>query len=157
MILTLNLTATLRAAALALTFTLGGCSTEPSVPQPTNGSITAQIDGGGFTATTVAATYFNGIMGLAGTDSQGRTIGIGGQVLGPGTFTVGVTSPANFSVTIGSASWQAAITLGSGTLTVTSISAAGAKGTFQFTAAPLPNTTATGNKVVTTGAFDVKF
>ncbi len=141
----------------ALALTLVGCGTETTAPQPTNGSITAQIDGGSFSATTVAATYTNGIMGLGGTDSQGRGIGIGGQVPGPGTYTVGVTGTANFSVTIGSAVWQAAITLGSGTLTVTSISAAGAKGTFQFTAGPVPNSTATGNKVVTAGTFDVKF
>jgi len=140
-------------AALALS----GCGSDPTAPPLTNGSITAQIDGGSFTATTIAATYQSGIMGLAGTDAQGRSIGIGAQIPGPGTYTVGVTSPANFSVTIGSAAWQAAITLGSGSVTVTSISAAGAKGTFQFTAAPLPNTTATGTKAVTAGTFDVKF
>ena len=136
---------------------LHGCGSNPTGPQLTNGSITAQIDGGSFTATTIAATYTSGIMGIAGTDAQGRTIGLGGQVPGPGTYTVGVTSPANFSVTIGSAGWQAAITLGSGSLTVTSISAAGAKGTFQFTAGPVSGTTASGTKVVTAGAFDVKF
>ncbi len=142
-------------AAVALA--LSGCGAAPTAPQLANGSITAQIDGGSFTATSIAATYTSGIMGLAGTDAQGRTIGIGGQIPGPGTYTVGVTSPANFSVTIGGAGWQAAITLGSGSLTVTSISATGAKGTFQFTAGSVPGTTATGTRVVTAGAFDVKF
>jgi hypothetical protein len=136
---------------------LAGCGNSPTAPVPTNGSITATVDGSSFSAVTVAATYTGGIMGLGGTDSQGRTLGIGGQIPGPGTYTIGPTSPANFALTIGSASWQAAITLGSGTLTVTSISAAGAKGTFQFTAGPVPGTTASGNKVVTQGAFDVKF
>ena len=146
-----------QAAALALTVALAGCGSQPTAPQPTNGSITATIDGGSFTAATVAATYTGGILGIGGTDSQGRTIGIGGQIPGPGTYAVGATSPANFSVTIASAGWQAAITLGSGSLTVTSISAGGAKGTFQFTAAPVPRTTASGTKVVTAGAFDVRF
>ena len=145
------------AGAVALVLAMGGCSTQPTAPQPTNGSMTARIDGTNFTATAIAATYTNGILGLGGTDSQGRTIGIGGQVPGPGTFTVGVTSPANFSVTIAGAGWQAAISLGSGSFTVTSISAAGAKGTFQFTAGPVPGTAATGNKVVTAGGFDVQF
>lgn len=143
--------------AASVTLALSGCGSNPTAAQPTNGSITAQVDGGSFTGTTIAATYISGILGMAGTDAQGRTIGIGGQVPGPGTYTVGVTSPANFSLTIGSAGWQAAILLGSGSLTVTSISAAGAKGTFQFTGGPVPGTAATGTKVVTPGAFDVKF
>lgn len=141
----------------ALVLALHGCGSDPTAPQLTNGSITAQIDGGSFSATTIVAAYTSGIMSIAGTDGQGRTIGIAGQIPGPGTYPVGVTSPANFSVNIASAAWQAAITLGSGSVTVSSISAAGAKGTFQFTAAPLSGTTATGTKVVTAGAFDVKF
>lgn len=143
--------------AVAAVGLLVGCGSSPTAPAPTNGAITATVDGGSFSAVTVAGTYTGGIMGLGGTDSQGRTIGIGGQIPGPGTYPIGPTSPANFSLTIGTASWQAAITLGSGSLTVTSISAAGAKGTFQFTAGPVPGTTASGNKVVTQGAFDVKF
>ncbi len=146
-----------RAGAAGLTMALCGCGTNSNLLQPTNGSMTAKIDGTSFSAAAVSATYTSGILGLGGTDSQGRTIGIGGQVPGPGTYPVGVTSPANFSVTIGGAGWQAAITLGSGSFTVTSISATGAKGTFQFTAGPVPGTAATGNKVVTAGAFDVTF
>lgn len=119
--------------------------------------MTATIDGGSFSAVAIAAAYSGGIMGLGGTDSQGRTIGIGGQITAPGTYPIGPTSSANFSLTIGSASWQAAITVGSGTLTVTSISATGAKGTFQFVAGPVPGTTSSGNRNVTQGAFDVTF
>lgn len=147
----------IRAGAAGLTLALCGCGTSSNVLQPTNGSMTATIDGSSFSANSIAATYLSGILAVGGTDSQGRGIGIAAQVPGPGTFTVGVTSPANFSVTIGAAGWQAAITLGSGSVTVTSISATGAKGTFQFTAGPVPGTAATGNKVVTAGAFDVTF
>jgi len=136
-----------------------GCSSDdPVSPRLANGSLTARIDGSSFIATVaIAATYSGGIFAIAGTDAQGRTIGLGSQVLGPGTFTVGAASPTNFSVSTGAASWQAAVTVGSGTLTVTSISAVGAEGTFQFTAGPLAGTGATANKVVTQGVFDVTF
>lgn len=146
-------------AGLMLAAMLGGCSSgDPASPQLANGTVTARIDGSGFSATVaIAATYSGGIFAVAGTDAQGRTIGFGSQVLAPGTFTVGAANPTNFSVSAGASSWQAAVTLGSGTLTVTSISAVGAEGTFQFTAGPLAGTGATGNKVVTQGVFDVTF
>ncbi len=145
-------------AGLVLAATMAGCGSDPAGPGLANGSMSAKIDGSNFNASVaIAATYSGGILAIAGTDGQGRTIGLGGQVAAPGTFTVGATNPTNFSVTTGSAGWQAAITTGSGSFTVTSISATGAKGTFQFTAGPLAGTGATGNKVVTEGAFDVTF
>lgn len=145
-------------AGLMLTAMMVGCGSDPVGPGLANGSLSARIDGSSFNAdVAIAATYSGGILALAGTDAQGRTVGLGGQVTAPGTFTVGPTNPTNFSVVIGAAGWQSAITLGSGSLTVTSISATGAKGTFQFTAGPLAGTGATGNKVVTEGAFDVTF
>lgn len=137
---------------------IAGCGSDPAGPGLDNGSMSARIDGSAFNASVaIVATYSSGILAIAGTDGQGRTIGLGSQVTAPGTYTVSAANPTNFSVTTGSAGWQAAINLGSGTLTVTSISATGAKGTFQFTAGPLAGTGATGNKVVTEGAFDVTF
>lgn len=146
-------------AGLMLAAMAVGCSSDDPVGPPlANGSLRARIDGSSFSATVaLAATYSGGILAIAGTDAQGRTIGLGSQVLGPGTFTVGAADPTNFSVSTGVASWQAVVTAGSGTLTVTSISAAGAEGRFQFTAAPLPGTGAMGNKGVTQGVFDVTF
>lgn len=145
-------------AGLALAAVMVGCGSDPAGPGLANGSFSAKIDGSAFRATVaIAATYSGGVLAVAGSDGQGRTIGFAGQVAAPGTFTVGPTSPTNFSLVTGSAGWQAAITLGSGSLTVTSISATGAKGTFQFTAGPLAGTGATGNKVVTEGEFDVTF
>lgn len=145
-------------AGLILAAMLVGCGSDSTGPALANGSLSAKIDGSTFNANAaIAATYSGGILAIAGTDTQGRTIGLGGQVTAAGTFTAGATSPTNFSVVAGSAGWQAALTLGSGSFTVTSISTTGAKGTFQFTAGPLAGTGATGNKVVTEGAFDVTF
>ena len=54
-------------------------------------------------------------------------------------------------------SWHALSTVGNGTVTLTSISATGAAGTFAFTAPAVASSGATGSKVVTNGSFDVKF
>ncbi len=46
---------------------------------------------------------------------------------------------------------------GSGTVTIVTLSATGATGTFSFTAPPVAGTGATGDKIVSAGAFNVTF
>lgn len=144
------------AVIVALAVGCGSDSTGPDVLD--NGSMSAKVDGASWSATTaIAATYNSNILGIAGTDAAGRSVGFGAAVSAPGTFTIAVTSPANGLVNEAGKAWQAAGSVGSGTITITAISATGAKGTFQFTAAPVAGTGATGNKVVTEGVFDVTF
>jgi hypothetical protein len=85
-----------------------------------------------------------------------------------GTYAIGAVplgSPLNLSngtvQVIGGAAaaaqWTADSFNGSGTVTLATLTSTGATGTFSFTAVPLRNTAATGTKVVTNGAFNVKF
>ncbi len=137
---------------------LGACSDDPTGVELANGSMSARVDGASWSASTaIAATYTNGVLGIAGTDGSGRSVGFGALATAPGTFTIGATSPANALVNEAGKAWQAAQSIGSGTITITAISATGAAGTFQFTAAPVSGTGATGNRVVTEGVFDVTF
>ena len=150
------------AAAALVSIGLAGCGSTTDPTGPTNGSLTAKIDGSSWSAATIAVTYASGILAIAGTDAGGRTVGFGlGPVSAPGTFPSGPTSPTNASLQIITGStaqaWQAAQTLGSGTVTVTAISATHAAGTFQFVVVPVAGTGATGNKAITQGAFDVTF
>jgi Big-like domain-containing protein len=76
-----------------------------------------------------------------------------------GTYAIGMASPANGSVQIPNQGslWQAVLNNGSGTITVTSVTANSATGTFSLVLVPLPGTKATGSKIVTNGVFNVKF
>ncbi len=148
--------------ALLLSIAACGSDTGPSDPPDLpNGTMSARIDGSSWSATiAIFATYNNGILAIAGGDAVSggtRTIGIGAQVTAPGTFPIGGTNPANGLVTIGTSTWQAAAGIGSGSITITAISATGARGTFQFNALPVANTPATGTRAVTEGSFDVTF
>ncbi|MFN0180062.1 MAG: DUF6252 family protein [Gemmatimonadales bacterium] len=137
-----------------------GSTTQPS--GPTNGTLTATVDGSGWAAQTIVAAYRGGVLSIAGTDGQQRSLGFAlGPTTAPGTFPVGVTQSANgsYQVVSGSTSqaWMAAVTLGSGSITVTSISATRAVGIFQFSMAPVPGNGATGTKSITQGTFDVTY
>lgn len=125
------------------------------------GTITAQIDGVAFTGVATAATNQSGIFAAAASNGPG-TIALGfGALAAVGTTSVGPTSPtnANMVATSGSTgqSWAASTSGGSGTLTITSINATGATGTFSFTMIPVAGTGASGTKSVTNGTFSVTF
>jgi hypothetical protein len=101
-----------------------------------------------------------GVIGIGGGSTSGPVFTIGvGFVAATGTQSMGPGSAANATLTDGSGrGWTASpVAAGSsGTVTVTSVSATGARGTFSMTMVPLSGG-ATGNKVVTNGAFDVTF
>ena len=152
----------IRSAAFATLLLFGAaCGSDTGPSDPTNGTMTARIDGSSWRATVaIAATYQNGILAVAGGDpvSGGTpTVGFAALATAPGTFTIGGTGPANGLVTVGSSTWQAAAGTGSGSITITAISATGARGTFQFTALPVAGTPASGTRTVTEGVFDVTF
>jgi hypothetical protein len=165
----------------ALLLALGGCDGgddgnsggNPAGPSPgggtgspTNGTMTARIDGGAWTATAVVGGgYSGGLLTVVGGDTASQTIGFALLASGPGTYSTTQPNGLNFSLTIPSAGqsvaplWVSLITQAgsSGTVTITSLSATGASGTFSFVATAVPGTPATGSKNVTEGAFNVRF
>ncbi len=124
-----------------------------------NGSMSARIDGAAWTATSaLAVSYEGGILAFAGSDDTQTTVGIGLIPDGPGSYPMGPDQPTNADLTFGGGkSWGASPFLGSGSVTLTSMSEHRATGTFAFTADPVESTGAAGTKVVTEGTFDVNF
>ena len=124
------------------------------------GTLSARIDGAAWTASLVSvAVNTNGLI-IAGSSASGQGLAIGASRLqGTGTQTFGTNASALGTLTVGTQSWSATGLSGngsSGTITLTTLTANRAVGTFTFTATPLAGG-ATTNKVVTAGAFDVKF
>ncbi len=81
-------------------------------------------------------------------------------VTGPGTYSLASSDGgvAEFeSLTQGSAQWVTGYNGGTGSVTINSVSATGASGTFSFTGAASPGTPATGTISVTNGKFNVTF
>ncbi len=131
----------------------------PSPSGPNHGTITATIDGVAFNGTATAAAISNGVLGIGGWNGLSTpsiTIGIGvlAQV---GTTSIGPISPTNVNLMVGSQGWVADVTGGSGTVTISTLTATGATGTFSVTVKPVPNTGSTGNKVIANGTFNVTF
>ena len=150
----------LTASVLVLT---AACSSGDSVTGPDltlpSGSMSARIDGTAWQATAaLSVAYAGGVLAFAGSDASQTTVGVGLIPTGPGTCAIGPNQPTNANVTTGAiGSWGATSGQGSGSITLTSFTQNSAKGTFEFTAPAVPNTGATGTKVVTLGTFDVKF
>jgi hypothetical protein len=57
----------------------------------------------------------------------------------------------------GTATWEAAITGGTGSITIDTITATRVVGSFQYTAVPVSSSTATGSVTVTNGKFALSF
>jgi hypothetical protein len=55
------------------------------------------------------------------------------------------------------ASWTANLTQGSGTVKITSLTSTAVAGNFSFTLVPTSGTAAAGNRVISDGAFNIKF
>jgi len=123
--------------------------------------MTASIDGSAWTATAITtATYSNGILSIGGADNSNpiRSIGLALTTNSIGTFAMGaLPNAATGLVSIGiGPTWTANVAGGTGTITLTALSATGATGTFQFTAVAAAGG-ATGQRVVTTGTFNITF
>jgi hypothetical protein len=166
-----NVNRALRASAPAvfLLVVLHGCSSGnstltsgtnsgPTTPTPSSSSMTAQINGVAWTATSVVVTYANGILTITGTDNT-TTLGIGVAATGPATVTIGLTAILTIAGQPGS--WQAAVTNGSGSITlatlVTTGSARSASGTFLFNLVATPGSGSSGTKTISGGTFNVSF
>jgi len=124
---------------------------------PGTGSFTAQVDGQAWSATTRSATHINGTLSITGVAASQRTIFIGiANVTTPGTFqlTQGNPNAAIASVIEGAAIWSSSLPVGSGTLTVSVLTATRVAGSFTFTGVPA-TPSATGTRTVTSGQFDL--
>ena len=128
---------------------------------PNYGTITATIDGVAYSGIVRTATNQSGIFAIAAMNDQ-TNVGFGvGALAAVGTTSISATSPTNALLTtttgVPAVSWFASMSGGSGTLTISSINATGATGTFQFTLQPTPGTGASGTRSVTNGSFTVTF
>ncbi len=150
----------LLATALILALTSAACTsgsdvTGTSSPKPlANGSMRATIDGTAWSATpSVTASNRGGVIGVGGTDAT-QTIAFALAANVPGTYVLGPLNPANCELTTtGGVVWTAAGNVGSGTITITSLTATDVAGTFSFT---LVRAGGGASKTVTNGAFDIK-
>jgi hypothetical protein len=124
--------------------------------------MTFRVDGAPVTATSITGTFANGILSVSGGAAASNTIlafSLTPSAAGVGAYPLGLLSPSNALIQIGSpaAGWQAGVGIGSGTISLTALSSTGASGTFSFSLAAVPGTGATGAKSVTEGAFTVTF
>lgn len=145
------------ALALALTAACGKSSTGPSTPVLVNGSFTAKVDGANFNAVTAAVSTSGNITSVGASNASGESIGFAWQGTTPGTYSIAQLAPHNGIYIAGSASWVASVVGGSGTITITTQTSSRVAGTFSFTMVPSSGTTASGNKNVTQGSFDLTF
>jgi len=154
---------TLVIASLVFATACGG-SDSKGVTNPNNrtsaGTMSARIDGVAFTAAAVSVgVNTNGLI-ISGASASGQGLAVGAsRQKGTGTQAFGSSAQALGTLTLGTASWSATGTAGiggTGSITLTTLTANRAVGTFTFTAKPLAGGAA-GDKVVTQGAFDVTF
>ena len=145
-------------SVLCLTACGGDSPTGPDTNLPANGTMSATVDGNAWTAIQIAAVNSNGIVAISGSDASLLAVGFGFVGQTTGTYTIGATSPANANVIDNlTTTWTANSFQGSGVITVATLTATGASGTFNYTA-PLASVTGTpATRVVTNGRFNVTF
>jgi hypothetical protein len=123
--------------------------------------LTAIVDGVAYAGTVSTATNLNGVLNVASSNTA-LTLSVNfatNAAVSTVTISFGVPTSMNVIATNGSTvtgSWGAGGVLGSGTLTIATLTAAGASGTFRFDAVPMV-AGSTGTRVVTNGAFSVTF
>ena len=144
-------------SVLLVSTACGGSSNSASTG-PNNTStrvMSARVDGAAWNTTIAGGSATNGLVILAGSDGA-QTIAIsfaasvGTQTISPGTVVSG-------SLTVGALMWKAGPSTGTGSVTVTTVTANHVVGTFSFTAQGLVATTTPATRQVTAGTFDVTF
>jgi hypothetical protein len=163
-------------AAVCLS-TLAACGSSPSSPSGGNtgtncsvivgnkGTVTSQVNGSTFSgiAPTGSATQSQTSLSLFGQDTDNTTISVvtnaavGTIAFGAGIVSAGTIQLQTRSCTAGTGLWVASIVGGNGTITVTSLTATGASGTFSGTLVAQAGSGASGTKTITNGQFNVTF
>jgi hypothetical protein len=148
---------------LSLGLTLSSCKKDDdgddggnNNPVPGQGTMTLKVDGTAWSASlAVVASNSGGVLAVTGSDSQAKQCGISMMnVNGPGTYELGgsLTNPNMGRWTAGlntEDTYTTSVGLGSGTCTITSLTATHVEGTFEFTA----KNTAQLEVVITEGSF----
>jgi len=152
-----NLSSILAITALA---TLCACDRDTTGPAgPTNnGSMSAVIDGVAWTAASISTDRAapSSIIVQGSTAAQRLAIAIPIDQ-GPGTQTVGSTTPVFAGLVIGSQSWLASRTQGgAGSITLTTVAPGHIVGTFEFTLAAHEGASPAERRV-SAGEFDLKY
>lgn len=142
-------------------------STLPTAPPPgstTNmGSVVAIVDGEQFFGRlSTGATYREGVFSFSAFDGYTRQIAMSMRIPGPGTYVARSANSPTVSFLEGSGPemkrWFAGSAVGTGTVTVTFLSADAASGFFSFELVPDSASKAAGqtaNRFVTNGTFNV--
>ena len=153
-----NLSSTLAGMALV---TLCGCdhdTTGPAKPNAIDGFMSAVIDGAAWTAASIAADSAAPSSIIIRGSNATRTLVIAIPVdQGPGTQTVGSTTPVFAGLVVGSQSWLTSRTQGgAGSITLTTVAQGHIVGTFEFTLAEHDGASPVERRV-SAGQFDVKY
>lgn len=150
-----------RIALLALACVMAcGSDDEPTNPGGAGGgTLTATVGGVAFSGSlAVQAVRTSSTITISGVSSSQQQLSI--NLLGvnsTGTVSIGAGSQNFAQFSQGTQTWVSSLVGGTGTLTLTTLTASRAAGTFSFTGIPSASTGATGNKAVTNGTFDVSF
>jgi hypothetical protein len=158
----------LRGSAMLLVAFAAACGDSgPTEPAGNGkGSITATVDGSAWNGSAIAiATRSTGFIAVGGTAGSQTNITFAFPSDGTGSYTIPNAVGMNFVYSEFSTGrvWQAlamgptAGGIGTGTVTVTALTAERVAGTFAFTAPAAANSGATGSRTITNGVFDIRF
>lgn len=139
-----------------------GCSDDPASSDTGNGSMSAKVNGSGWSPTNVQTSYQSGVLSIGGSRINGgdnHQINIAGMVSGPGTYQLGLFSALTVSYSEGTSTGGISVTIftaTSGTVVIEELDDEGAKGTFSFEARD-GSGQGTQSRSITEGTFDVTF
>jgi hypothetical protein len=150
--------ATLAAAATLL---LAACGDDSGTNSGNTSTMSATVAGTAWSGSlAVQGQYGANLLSITGTNGTYQiALNVPG-VASTGTFNFGpgnLTVAQLVQVTTGTPTWTSSLVGGTGSITVTTLTASRAAGTFSFTGAASPGTSATGTRAVTNGSFDVRF
>jgi hypothetical protein len=150
----------LGAASLIVAVGCGGSDKAVTDPNPsgTGKDMSAKVDGGAWVATTVGTfKSTNGLIISGTTAAIGISLGFS-TIQGTGTQIIGGTGATGLGlVTTATQSWESNGQQGSGTVTLTTLTATRVVGTFTFTAPLFGTVGPPATRTVTSGKFDVTF
>lgn len=115
---------------------LAACGQDAISPGPDTGPLTAYIDGDAFIAdsTLVVRTGNTGVeVSVTAWGPNGRSIAFEFIGSGPANYAIGPGNDVSASVTVGSSTWTAGGTTGSGVISVTALWATHIEGSFELT------------------------
>ena len=147
-------------ACAVLCVTVAACSDDDGTNNggdDEGNTMSATIDGIAWNANlAVQGTYQGGALVIGGTNTNQRGINIAiPQISQTGTYDAGPGFNAVVTYNIGQQAWVTSNVGGTGTVTVTQLSATHVKGTFSVTAVGASG--AVGTKVITNGKFELDF